>query len=242
MAKKPPVGKCVHCLADNMRRNWDHVFPKSWYPESTPKDVEKWKIPSCMGCNNKLSKVEEDFLTVIAPCIDSEHTGARGVVKRVFDSINPDLAKNARDQKARIAKRQRLHKNIRAAQESSVGFAHDVGVYPGLGERWDRRPGEGIPINLPAAWITQICEKIVRGIFYVKHERFIEPPFKIVWYALDNDNSVEIRAFIDSHGVEYARGPGFIVRECMPPENNNYAMYKIDLWGQFRMYAWVSDD
>jgi hypothetical protein len=37
MAKKPENGKCVHCLMDPVERNWDHMFPKSWYPVGFPR-------------------------------------------------------------------------------------------------------------------------------------------------------------------------------------------------------------
>src|SRR5947208_16017660 len=36
------LGKCVHCLKDVAERNSDHVFPASWYPDSTPPNLEKW--------------------------------------------------------------------------------------------------------------------------------------------------------------------------------------------------------
>jgi hypothetical protein len=34
-------GKCVHCLKDVEERNSDHVFPASWYPDSTPPNLEE---------------------------------------------------------------------------------------------------------------------------------------------------------------------------------------------------------
>jgi hypothetical protein len=61
MAKGPGPGKCVHCLSDTVERNWDHVFPKSWYPEVTAKDLAKWQVPSCIPCNTKYGKIESDF-------------------------------------------------------------------------------------------------------------------------------------------------------------------------------------
>ena len=35
MARRPAVGKCIHCLRDGVEWNWDHVFPVGWYPETT---------------------------------------------------------------------------------------------------------------------------------------------------------------------------------------------------------------
>ena len=61
MAKRPADGKCVHCLADPVRRNWDHVFPESWYPDALPENIEKWQIPSCTPCNSTYGRIEDDF-------------------------------------------------------------------------------------------------------------------------------------------------------------------------------------
>lgn len=57
MAKNPDKGKCVHCLTDPVDRNWDHMFPKSWYPDTTPENLEKWQIPSCIACNARYGKL-----------------------------------------------------------------------------------------------------------------------------------------------------------------------------------------
>ena len=60
--------QCVICLKnfnDSIEgdfRTKEHVFPKSWYPESTPNDLEKWKVPSCKRCNNEYSFYEQDLL------------------------------------------------------------------------------------------------------------------------------------------------------------------------------------
>ena len=59
MAKRrPPPGKCVHCLSDPVPRTWDHVFPESWYPDTTLRNIEKWEIPACQLCNREYGKSE----------------------------------------------------------------------------------------------------------------------------------------------------------------------------------------
>lgn len=58
MARPPGPGTCVHCLMEVPARNWDHVIPRSWYPDATPEDLEKWKVPSCVECNANLAALE----------------------------------------------------------------------------------------------------------------------------------------------------------------------------------------
>src|SRR4030065_14138 len=58
--------RCIYCLKYFDSITMDHVFPKSWYLKSVPKNIEKWKVPSCARCNNIYSKLEEKLLTDIS--------------------------------------------------------------------------------------------------------------------------------------------------------------------------------
>jgi hypothetical protein len=58
--------RCVHCgneLADETR---DHVFPASWYPSTTPPEVQRWTVPSCTKCNGGLGKMERELFIRLA--------------------------------------------------------------------------------------------------------------------------------------------------------------------------------
>src|SRR5258707_602015 len=80
MAKK--TGKCVHCLKDNVELTSDHMFPKAWYPDATPKDLEKWQIPSCLDCNQRYGKLENDLLGRVALTLDAKNPLLPGLLKR----------------------------------------------------------------------------------------------------------------------------------------------------------------
>ena len=56
MAKSIP-GRCVHCLHEVDAITDDHLFPRSWYPTTTPQNLEKWKFPACGRCNREYGKV-----------------------------------------------------------------------------------------------------------------------------------------------------------------------------------------
>jgi hypothetical protein len=62
--------RCVHCgqvLAEETR---DHVFPKSWYPETATGEIQRWTVPSCDACNNKLGGIEKVVFNRLALCVD----------------------------------------------------------------------------------------------------------------------------------------------------------------------------
>ena len=87
MAKKLGPGKCVHCLKDAEERNSDHVFPESWYPDSTPPNVEKWQIPSCIPCNTDYGKLEQDFLLKVGLCLDPFEPASASIVQKSLRSL-----------------------------------------------------------------------------------------------------------------------------------------------------------
>lgn len=86
MTRRPPPGKCVHCLAEPVLRTWDHVFPKSWYPTSTPANLEKWKIPACETCNREYGTLEHDLMLKIGLCLDPDTQESAGIVEKVLRS------------------------------------------------------------------------------------------------------------------------------------------------------------
>lgn len=87
MAKRPPSGRCVHCLKESLELTWDHVFPQAWYPDTTPANLEKWKIPACLECNQLHSKSEGDLLVNLAMCIDPDDRFRAGLLREGFAQL-----------------------------------------------------------------------------------------------------------------------------------------------------------
>jgi hypothetical protein len=117
LAKRPPPGKCVHCLKYAAKRNWDHVFPVSWYPASTPPNTEKWKIPSCIPCNAKYGKLESDFRDQVGLCLDPRNPASGSVVLDTLRSMNAQAGRNPRDAQQRLKRAQKiLSQTLRGTQ------------------------------------------------------------------------------------------------------------------------------
>src|SRR5215471_12248463 len=108
MAKKLGPGKCVHCLKDVEERNSDHVFPASWYPHSTPPNLEKWQIPSCIPCNTAYGKLEQDFMLKVGLCLDPYDPASASIVQKALRSVKPAEARNPRDAAHRLRKGQKI--------------------------------------------------------------------------------------------------------------------------------------
>jgi hypothetical protein len=235
--KPPPIGKCVHCLMDNVPRNWDHVFPESWYPDTTPDNTAKWIIPSCYKCNKEYGEIEQDLMIRLACCIDPKIAEASGIYSKALRSVNASAAKNPKDSAHRKAKRRKLLAKFLHGAEIP-----QEGIYPGFGERWGREKEAQIALLIPALSVRRVCEKIIRGIYYIADGKLIEPPYRVDFYALPEEGAGEINDLLEKFGKEYERGPGILVKRTVASEDGISGFASIQIWGSLKMYASVTAD
>jgi hypothetical protein len=235
MAKKLGPGKCVHCLKDVEERNSDHVFPASWYPDSTPPDLEKWQIPSCIPCNSEYGKLENDFLIKVGLCLDPNDPASKSIVETSLRALKPAAGRNPRDAQHRLNKGRKV-----LAEALQGNQIPDHGVFPGLDNRWSVPGEDPVAILLPVESFERITEKIVRGIYYIEDGIFIEPPYEIDFYALPEDGIATWKDALDRFGSVYAREPGIVVRRAVAHEDGISSLFEITFWKQFKTYASVS--
>ena len=231
--KPPPVGRCVHCLVDNVPRNWDHVFPRGWYPDSTPPNTSKWIVPTCVKCNSRLGAIEQKLLTALAICIDPTTAGTVGITQRVLRGLDVRHAKSERDAMFRL-------RNLR---QVVAGLLYgetlpDNGFYPGLGERWGRSKEQVIGVKIPAAYFKALSEKIARGIAYIEDGRYIEASHQITFYAWDESANASLLNNLFKDAVEYVSGPGISVRRIDTVDDASTA-FAINVWQTFKMFVTV---
>lgn len=236
MARRPPPdGRCVHCLTDGVRRNWDHVFPRSWYPDSTPPNIEKWSIPTCHKCNSEYGALENELLTQLACCVDPKAAASSGIVSRVLRGLDPSCATTETDASARRRKRERFLKGL--IQGDDIPSS---GIYPGLGERWGRPKGSGTAVVIPVRSFQLLTEKIVRGIAYIEDGVYIESTHRIDFYAIHDKDAKEVKETLAQHGKEYARGAGIKIVRAIFPGDGVTGIMSIEIWASIVIYASVT--
>jgi len=233
LAKRPPRGKCVHCLKDSVERDWDHVFPESWYPASSPENQYKWQVPSCVPCNRALGKIEDDLLRRIGLCLDPDAPASSSIVLKALRAHTRATGKDERDRNIRAALGKRV---LDEALEAAAAPEH--AVYPGMGERWARPREDQLAVRISADGFHCLTEKIVRGIFYVVDQKFIEPPYVVESFPLDPSTTGPVRELLDRFAGTYAREPGIVVRRAVTDDGVS-SLFEIEFWGQFKSYATV---
>ncbi|WP_148255409.1 HNH endonuclease [Aidingimonas lacisalsi] len=234
MPRKPGPGLCVHCVRKVAERNWDHVFPQSWYPDTTPDNLEKWKIPSCKKCNGEYGRLEEELGTLLSACIDPTKAQASGIWEKTLRSLDPSQGKDEKDKRIRAKRKERLLSQILEGDQIP-----SEGVYPGLGERWGRPRREQHALLVPAKYLERIAEKVVRGLAYIQDGQLLGEDVEIEHLVVAEEEAERIEAVLAEYGSTLHRGPGVEVHRAVTPDDGVSSFSKITIWGQFVMYVSV---
>ncbi len=235
MPRRPRPGKCVHCLRFFELLTWDHIIPVSWYPDSTPQNMAKWKIPSCCDCNNTYGRLEEDLLWRLGLCVDSRNALASGIPERVKRSIYPKFAKDPREKRVRQKKIERIVQQIELTP-----MLPDGGIFPNFGPK-DGIKYIGYPIvRISEQDMTRFGIKLVRGVTYQLDRRFIEDDYEIEVYFPDDSQFEQVLQIVGKYLETHERGPGVRIRRAVPVEDPKRAIFEFRIWGQLRIAAIVA--
>lgn len=232
MAKSVP-GRCVHCLRHVEALTDDHLFPRSWYPTTTPMNLEKWKIPACLPCNHEYGTLEEELRLLLAACVDPESDAAAGIWARALDSINPEKARDPMDAIRRKSARKRLLTRFR---EINPYMAKST-----IPEIYSDRPKGTFALEIPAKETHKFIEKLIRGTVYLTEGRYIEQDQEVTFSLLRPEVSEPIVQLVEQFGTRHERGLGIRIWKATAHDAITNSIFMFDIWDQFRFYGAVTD-
>lgn len=232
MSKSPCNQRCVHCLSVFDTLTWDHIPPASWYPDTTPEAMEKWKVPCCYTCNQELSRIEKELLIKMGLCIAPNTNEAQGIADKALRSLKPELGKGERDKSHRAKARQKVIRHMMKFQDKIAS-----GVLPNFGPHESSE--EPIAVLIPAEYVERFSRKLVRGFTYIIDGEYIEEDYEIDVFFVQDEAANEIMQLIDKHGITYNQGPGLIVKRAVAADDSKSAMWAISIWDKLKIYATV---
>ena len=229
-----PAARCVHCLRDTDSTTKDHVFPSSWYPDSTPETVQRWTVPSCTDCNKYLGKLETDLLVRLALRLDPSSEAATGISSKALRSLGLDVDN--------LDPKEKEHRDKRRAKIKAELFQHNEdsgtpGAIPGLSSP----VGEGSQFALPIPWaaLSIIAEKVARGCEFKVKDRYVESPYAIRTFITDPE---EVSPQFSSHRRLIDFGPGCQVLRVFCAEDANMVRYRILVWGTLCFHVLIDTE
>lgn len=227
-----PKLTCVHCRSElpAKSKTKDHVFPRSWFPDSTPNNVNRWTVPSCRECNKSLGTKEKELFIRMALCADPRKAAAAGLSIKALRALGIGVsALDAEEERHRKKLKDRLLRDIRPHQAGDAtlpGFGLHEG-FPGVEQQL---------VFMPANLLNDVARKIVRGCEYVMGEkRIVEPPYEISLFAIEAANRPEEFAGFKTNQI----GPGFRVARVAAREDPKSTIYEIVVWETWTFYASV---
>lgn len=229
--------RCVHCLREFEGTTKDHAFPKSWYPDTTPEEVQRWTVPSCLECNNRLSKLEQDLLIRMGLCVDPTLWAARGISAKALRSLGVGVDRELPEREAtrRLAKKQSILARLQRYALEQMG-AH---VLPGFG------PYEGVPaeaqavVLVPAEELTRVTEKIIRACEYkLGRDRYIEPPYELQVFFPVQEGIDNMRGYL-ANAEATELGPGLEIRRGAAGDDPLTVLYRLHIWGALTTFGSV---
>jgi hypothetical protein len=226
-------GRCVHCLASVDEITDDHLFPRSWYPSTTPKNLEKWKLPACLPCNREYGRIEEELRLKLAACLDPKSEAAAGIWQKVRDSLNPSKGRSPLDKFKRNLARKRFLAGVMPARKELLEHT--------LPELDPNRPMGNLALRVDGRRLRKFIEKLVRGTIYLTEQRYIEADQEITVSLLRREHEGELIQILEQSGELLERGLGIRIRKAVAHDGVTNALFVFDVWGQFRFYGMVMD-
>ncbi len=229
--------RCVHCLKETGATK-DHVFPSSWYPDNTDPKVQRPTVPSCAECNNSLGAVEKRLFQKLVMCVDPSKAGASGIHKRLYASLGVGIDRSELTPKEAKTRMDTLLKLIRPAQRWHSG----IKAFPGLGLHEGFKPEDHRVIPVPHDELIRVSEKIVKGLEYKLGNRYVEKPFKLEVYFVENPEVIQnVQDILQKYGAAGAYGPGFLVQRAEATDGPHPSMlYRIRIWETLSIYSSVT--
>ncbi len=236
MAKNFSNTRCVYCLENFEELTSDHVLPKSWYPDNTPDNLEKWQVPSCYKCNQEHGRNEEELLLRLGLHFDPQEGGFKNIAGKVSRSVNPIYGKSKRDRQKRLKQRNRVKKEVRRGLKINFSKSN---ILPGFGFNPDFALSEQPPILVPAEKLKKFGEKVTRGFFYWRNETYIEKDYDIRIFVIGG-NLQQARELLRPYGKEYNCGTGIqiIVADCI--DDKHSAVLEIIIWDRLRVHSAIT--
>jgi hypothetical protein len=235
VAKKFYKGRCVYCLNSLDGLTSDHVFPQSWYPGTTPPDMEKWQAPACRKCNSKMGKIENRLLIKIGLCVPPFERQSLGIAQKAMRSLKPEYGRDEHDAELR----EKLRRTIieKAVDPNTMPLAS---ILPKFGFHSGVDPSKELGVLVSAPDLEAIGEKLIRGTTWVLDRVYIDTDHNIHIIFPRNPTAGLFFEDLRRFGTLYSLGPGLTVVRAAADGDCQSGIYLIEIWGRLHMYGCVA--
>jgi hypothetical protein len=227
---------CAYCGRETVPEK-EHVFPESWYPSTTPENLDKVHVPSCHACNRRWRETEEHFAFDVWLGLSPEYEEVKGVVDSFIRSFSIARGQNAPDARKRM-------KKALALQRTMLW----VDPRPGAPRRVVRLESGVFAPRSPARRLqpkvrSGMAEKFIRGLHYAETEQCLPTDLTVETcqarghMMVPSESDAEFWNFVDVVPLDRSVAPAFLYGRVHTLERS---AWRFLLWGQVTLLAFAS--
>ena len=219
---------CRECRGETR----DHVFPRGWYPTSTPSNLEKWQVPACSPCNSSKAALEGTVRTWLSASVDPESEGAKGVWESSMRAIDPTTGKSDRDRRAKNKAREKLTAML--VQPSRMTPTAAAGLLNVAGKD---AADAGLAIDMGK--VDELMQLFALGCFRYLRKRPLNPASSVeIAYPRKSEQIGYFEQKVGEAVLSKSIGPGFEVSMTSPSSADLlYPLLLIRIWGKILVCA-----
>ena len=223
--------KCIHCCRPLNKKTKDHDFPRTWYPDNTPASVQRWTVPSCLDCNNKLGVIEENLFVKLGICISPAKAEASGISRRALEALGiGGINVNEKEIMHRVALRNKILKEV-------IPYKKGMQPFPGTEHNLDLQGDQPIAVLISEKDLLDVSKKVLRGCEFKISRRIIKYPYSLEIYFPNEAIVKFVSQLFEKIPQEIYLGPGFEVKRGVSDKDAAEVLYRIVIWNQYIIYG-----
>jgi hypothetical protein len=207
------------------------VFPKSWYPDTTPAGTSKTKVPSCPPCNHdRWARAEEVFAQEYLLVLDGTRPELAGAGSRLTRAWQAQTAKNSKDAARRRGKAMNIARTMKWVAPVLGAPIATVRTPAGLYVR--ASPLREIQPTIRRA----IAEKFIRG-FHFAETGTPAGDFEFECFVRTNAalaREKALQTIVSAMEVRDHLAPGLLYGWFDGPDS---AWWAFQIWGQLNLFV-----
>ena len=219
---------CAYCGCHYAHYTKDHVFPGSWYPNTTPPEVNRWTVPSCRPCNHNKSKLENYSRRYLAACVGANSPRAKGIWEGAFRGLSPSVARTETDRANRKMAFESFQRKIVPAHRvnaANVAYFSRANLPGNFGLKVDWRN------------VTQLMILFVRGCHYYLEGEPLPSDARVQCFFPNDYTSIAGLKPIIAKCKLYLLGPGIALkRGHLRTPDSQESLYVFQFWGKLHFF------
>jgi len=232
---------CIHCF-NPAGETKDHVFPKSWYPDTTGEDVQRPTAPCCKPCNKRFGNMGNALLQKLGLCVDRRKEEASGIAAKALRAVGVGVESELSEKEKRIRAKlkAKLLKEAITYGEIKGDLTDKSGVLPGFGLHAGFEPDSQMVVFADQQMMKEVCGKIIRGLEHYVAGRYVKSPYRLdVFFIKDEDIG---KVGLQFGPPELYLGPGFQVQRMAAVDGPENVIYRIRIWNTWFVHGTVIID